>query len=112
MVTVLAAITANASWTMPAGQDQFMATNASFAHLGLVGGFILAAMLAQAGLALQGAAPLRVAGSYVTQPLASPAQPRDNNTRSLAPAGWKPRVTSPGASYDPSFALKLNSRSS
>jgi putative transposase len=40
-----------------------------------------------AGLALQGAAPLRVAGSYAPQPLAPPAQPRDNNTRSLVPAG-------------------------
>ena len=39
-----------------------------------------------AGLALQGAAPLRVAGSYAPQPLAPPAQPRDNNTRSLVPA--------------------------
>lgn len=40
-----------------------------------------------AGLALQGAAPLRVAGSYAPQPLAPPAQPRDNNTRSLVPTG-------------------------
>lgn len=40
-----------------------------------------------AGLVLQGAAPLRVAGSYAPQPLAPPAQPRDNNTRSLVPAG-------------------------
>lgn len=40
-----------------------------------------------AGLALQGAAPLRPAGSYAPQPVAPPAQPRDNNTRSLVPAG-------------------------
>jgi putative transposase len=40
-----------------------------------------------AGLTMQGAAPLRVAGSYAAQPLAPPAQPRDNNTRSLVPAG-------------------------
>ena len=46
--TVLAAITANAFWAMPPGPDRFMATNAFFEHLGLVGGFILAAMLADA----------------------------------------------------------------
>ena len=46
--TVLAAITANAFWAMPPGPERFMATNAFFEHLGLVGGFILAAMLAQA----------------------------------------------------------------
>ncbi|SOB79480.1 Transposase InsO and inactivated derivatives [Sphingomonas guangdongensis] len=40
-----------------------------------------------AGLALQVAAPLRAAGSYVPQPLAPPAQPRDNKPRSLVPAG-------------------------
>jgi uncharacterized membrane protein YphA (DoxX/SURF4 family) len=46
--TVLAAITANAFWLLPPGPERFMATNAFFEHLGLVGGFILAAMLAQA----------------------------------------------------------------
>lgn len=46
--TVLAAITANAFWAMPPGPERFMATNAFFEHLGLVGGFILAAMLADA----------------------------------------------------------------
>lgn len=46
--TVLAAITANAFWAMPPGPERFMATNAFFEHLGLTGGFILAAMLAQA----------------------------------------------------------------
>lgn len=45
--TVLAAVTANAFWTMPTGQERFIATNAFFEHLGLVGGFILAAMLAR-----------------------------------------------------------------
>jgi uncharacterized membrane protein YphA (DoxX/SURF4 family) len=46
--TVLAAITANAFWAMPPGPERFMTTNAFFEHLGLVGGFVLAAMLAQA----------------------------------------------------------------
>lgn len=45
--TVLAATTANAFWTMPPGQDRFMATNAFFEHLGLVGGLVLAAIVAQ-----------------------------------------------------------------
>jgi uncharacterized membrane protein YphA (DoxX/SURF4 family) len=44
--TVLAAITANNFWTMH-GQERFMATNAFFEHIGLVGGFVLAAMLAE-----------------------------------------------------------------
>jgi uncharacterized membrane protein YphA (DoxX/SURF4 family) len=43
--TLLAAITANAFWAMPAGIDRFMATNAFFEHLGLIGGFILIAMI-------------------------------------------------------------------
>jgi uncharacterized membrane protein YphA (DoxX/SURF4 family) len=42
--TLFAAILANAFWTMT-GTDRFMATNAFFEHLGLVGGFILVAML-------------------------------------------------------------------
>jgi uncharacterized membrane protein YphA (DoxX/SURF4 family) len=41
--TLLAAIVANAFWTMQ-GPERFMATNAFFEHLGLVGGFILVAM--------------------------------------------------------------------
>jgi uncharacterized membrane protein YphA (DoxX/SURF4 family) len=45
--TVLAAITANAFWTLPPGQDRFMATNAFFEHLGLVGGFVLVAIIAR-----------------------------------------------------------------
>ncbi len=45
--TLFAAITANAFWAMPAGQDRFMATNAFFEHLGLIGGFVLAAMVAE-----------------------------------------------------------------
>ncbi|MBO9575765.1 MAG: DoxX family protein [Sphingobium sp.] len=45
--TVFAAFVANAFWTMPAGQERFMATNAFFEHLGLVGGFVLAAMVAE-----------------------------------------------------------------
>jgi len=46
--TVLAALAANAFWAMPPGSERFMATNAFFEHLGLVGGFIFAAMLAPA----------------------------------------------------------------
>jgi uncharacterized membrane protein YphA (DoxX/SURF4 family) len=45
--TLLAAIMANAFWTMPAGQERFMATNAFFEHLGLIGGFLLAALVAE-----------------------------------------------------------------
>ena len=45
--TLFAAITANAFWAMPAGQERFMATNAFFEHLGLIGGFLLAAMVAE-----------------------------------------------------------------
>ena len=45
--TLLAAFTANAFWTMPPGQDRFMATNAFFEHLGLIGGFILTALVAE-----------------------------------------------------------------
>ena len=45
--TGLAAITANAFWAMPDGHDRFMATNAFFEHLGLIGGLVLAAMLPQ-----------------------------------------------------------------
>lgn len=45
--TLLAAITANAFWAMPAGQARFMATNAFFEHIGLIGGFILVALLAR-----------------------------------------------------------------
>lgn len=45
--TLLAAFTANAFWVMPAGPDRFMATNAFFEHIGLIGGFIAVAMIAQ-----------------------------------------------------------------
>ena len=45
--TLFAAITANAFWAMPAGQARFMATNAFFEHIGLIGGFILVALLAR-----------------------------------------------------------------
>lgn len=44
--TLLAAIKANAFWTMPAGPERFMATNAFFEHVGLIGGFVLVAMIA------------------------------------------------------------------
>ncbi|MEJ5978948.1 DoxX family protein [Novosphingobium sp. PS1R-30] len=42
--TLLAAVVANAFWTMPEG-ERFAATNAFFEHLGLVGGFMLVAMV-------------------------------------------------------------------
>ncbi|MET0240694.1 MAG: DoxX family protein [Sphingobium sp.] len=42
--TILAALVANAFWTME-GQARFMATNAFFEHIGLVGGFALVAIL-------------------------------------------------------------------
>ncbi|MGR4865361.1 DoxX family protein [Caulobacter sp. LARHSG274] len=43
--TLLAAFRANAFWAMAAGHDRFMATNAFFEHLGLIGGFVLVAAL-------------------------------------------------------------------
>jgi len=41
--TLLATFLALRFWTMPAGQDRFMAENAFFEHLGLTGGFLLVA---------------------------------------------------------------------
>ncbi|MET3667236.1 DoxX family protein [Caulobacter sp. 1776] len=43
--TLLAAFRANAFWTMAAGHDRFVATNAFVEHIGLIGGFILVALL-------------------------------------------------------------------
>jgi uncharacterized membrane protein YphA (DoxX/SURF4 family) len=45
--TLLAAVTANAFWAMPQGQERFAATNAFFEHIGLIGGFALAALAAE-----------------------------------------------------------------
>lgn len=45
--TLLAACVANAFWAMPAGQDRFMATNAFFEHIGLIGGFVLIALVSE-----------------------------------------------------------------
>lgn len=45
--TLLAAFTANAFWAMPVGQARFMATNAFFEHIGLIGGFVLVAIVAE-----------------------------------------------------------------
>jgi uncharacterized membrane protein YphA (DoxX/SURF4 family) len=46
--TFLAAITANAFWTMaPGSAERFGATNAFFEHLGLIGGFVLVALVAE-----------------------------------------------------------------
>jgi len=47
--TLFAAVTANAFWAMPTGQERFMATNAFFEHLGLIGGFVLVALMARDG---------------------------------------------------------------
>lgn len=44
--TLLAAFKANAFWTM-AGPERFAATNAFFEHLGLIGGFVMAALVAE-----------------------------------------------------------------
>lgn len=44
--TMLAAILANNFWTMQ-GEARFMATNAFFEHLGLVGGFALVAIVSR-----------------------------------------------------------------
>jgi uncharacterized membrane protein YphA (DoxX/SURF4 family) len=46
LFTLLAAFVANAFWTME-GQARFFATNSFFEHVGLVGGFILAALVAE-----------------------------------------------------------------
>ncbi|UYY59977.1 DoxX family protein [Sphingomonas sp. S2-65] len=45
--TLLAACVANAFWAMPAGHERFMATNSFFEHVGLIGGFVLAALVAR-----------------------------------------------------------------
>lgn len=44
--TGLAAVMANDFWTM-SGQARFAATNAFFEHLGLIAGFVLAALIAE-----------------------------------------------------------------
>ena len=44
--TLFAALTANAFWTMQ-GTERFAATNAFFEHLGLIGGFVLVALVAE-----------------------------------------------------------------
>lgn len=44
--TGLAAITANAFWTLPDGPARFMAANAFFEHMGLIGAFVVTAMVA------------------------------------------------------------------
>jgi uncharacterized membrane protein YphA (DoxX/SURF4 family) len=44
--TALAALTANAFWALPEGAERFGATNAFFEHMGLVGSFVLVAVLA------------------------------------------------------------------
>ncbi|USQ93903.1 DoxX family protein [Caulobacter sp. RL271] len=43
--TLLAAFKANAFWAMAAGHDRFTAMNAFVEHIGLIGGFVLVAML-------------------------------------------------------------------
>lgn len=44
--TGLAAITANAFWTLPDGPARFMATNAFVEHIGLIGGLVVTAVVA------------------------------------------------------------------
>lgn len=56
LFTLLAAMVANAFWTMPVSgqaQDRFMAINAFFEHLGLIGGFILIAILSPRRIGLR-----------------------------------------------------------
>jgi len=45
--TLLAACAANAFWAIPPGQERFMATNAFFEHIGLIGGFVLVALITE-----------------------------------------------------------------
>lgn len=47
--TFFAALVANAFWTMPQGPERFGAMNAFFEHMGLVGGFVLVAVMARRG---------------------------------------------------------------
>jgi uncharacterized membrane protein YphA (DoxX/SURF4 family) len=47
--TFLAALVANAFWSMPEGPERFGAMNAFFEHMGLVGGFVLVAVLSRKG---------------------------------------------------------------
>ncbi|GLK46455.1 MULTISPECIES: DoxX family protein [Novosphingobium] len=47
--TFFAALVANAFWSMPEGPERFGAMNAFFEHMGLVGGFVLVAVLARRG---------------------------------------------------------------
>jgi uncharacterized membrane protein YphA (DoxX/SURF4 family) len=58
VMTAVATLVANNFWTM-AGHDRFMAINGFFEHIGLIGGFVLAALLARAG-EVRGAAPTRL----------------------------------------------------
>jgi uncharacterized membrane protein YphA (DoxX/SURF4 family) len=44
VLTAVAMVTANDFWAMT-GHDRFMATNAFFEHLGLIGGLVLVSML-------------------------------------------------------------------
>lgn len=44
--TFFAALVANAFWTLH-GAERFMATNAFFEHLGLIGGFVLVTMVSR-----------------------------------------------------------------
>ncbi|MAW98776.1 MAG: hypothetical protein CMN72_03835 [Sphingomonas sp.] len=45
--TALAATVANNFWAMPAGPERFAATNGFFEHIGLIGGFVIAALVAE-----------------------------------------------------------------
>jgi uncharacterized membrane protein YphA (DoxX/SURF4 family) len=58
VLTGMASLVANNFWAMT-GHDRFMATNAFFEHLGLIGGFVLVAVLASAAQRRGGRAPAR-----------------------------------------------------
>ena len=47
--TLAATFIANRFWEMPAGHERFMTANGFFEHLGLVGGFLLVALLSRRG---------------------------------------------------------------
>ena len=58
VLTGVASLVANNFWTM-SGHDRFMATNTFFEHVGLIGGFVLVAVLASATPRRAGRAPPR-----------------------------------------------------
>lgn len=43
--TVIATFLANAFWALPSGEERFHAANSFFEHIGLIGGFLLVAIM-------------------------------------------------------------------